>query len=136
MFRRKTIKKIKAIIKISSFNIFISCNSMPTFNDKCALLITYYLDNTTTKELCIHIVSSFGSGCIIRVSSTEFITKTSVFIYKTQYLLLAILAIQHTALQLQSDEYSNLSNLVNHICNLKYYVTVNKHHRVIVKNST
>ena len=26
---------------------------MPTFNDKGALLITYYLDNTTTKELCI-----------------------------------------------------------------------------------
>ena len=57
-------------------------------------------------------------------------------LYITQYLLLAILAIQHTALQLQSDEYSNLSNLVNHICKLKYYVTVNKHHRVIVKHST
>ena len=83
---------------------------MPTFNDKCAVLITYYLDNTTTKELCMHTVSSFGSACIIRVSSPDFINITSKIIiismslYITQYLLLAILAIQHTALQLQSDE--------------------------------
>ena len=61
---------------------------MPTFNDKCALLITYYLDNTTTKELCIQFLV-WGPPVLFGLDFTNKIIIISMSLYITQCLLLA-----------------------------------------------
>ena len=54
-------------------------------------------------------------------------------LYIIQYLVLATFITCNicTALRLQSDEWSNISHLVNHICKLENYITVNIRHTVI-----